>query len=33
MLHIDKLSKHAERDYHDLKNNTEAEDYSDDEQS
>jgi hypothetical protein len=33
MLHIDKLTKHAERDYNDLKNNAEAEDLSDDEQS
>ena len=33
MLHIDKLTKHAERDNNDLKNNAEAEDLSDDEQS
>ena len=33
MLHIDKLSKHVERDLHDQKNNSEAEDFSDDEQS
>lgn len=33
MLHIEKLSKHVERDFHDQKNNADAEYLSDDEQS
>ena len=33
MLHIDKLSKHAERECQDIRNNADAEDLSDDELS